>query len=127
MKLIIDTSVLIDHLRGGTSLYNILDDIEKENAELIIPTVVLFELFSGKSTQKQLVVDKINKLLKSFQKVELTEKIARRAGELFRDISKNLGAPDYIIAASALELNAVIVTLNKKDFEQIKNLTLYPL
>lgn len=127
MKLIVDTSILIDNLRGGTVLYSILDEIEKENAELVLPTIVVFELFSGKSTQEKLIEDKINKLLKNFQRVELSEKIAKRAGELFRDVNKNLSAPDYIIAASAIELNATVITLNKKHFEQIATLNLYPL
>ena len=62
-------------------------------------------------------MNKINTLLKNFQRVELSESIAKRAGVLFKDVNRNLGAPDYIIAASALELNATVVTLNKKYFE----------
>ena len=51
MKIIIDISILIDHLRGGTILQDILDDIERKNAELLLPTIILFELFSGKVQQ----------------------------------------------------------------------------
>jgi|SRR3989344_835712 len=124
MKLVIDTSVLIDYLRGGMKWEELLGKLEKD-AEIYLPTIVIFELFSGKSTAKQETASKINDFLGFFQKVELTERIAKRAGELFRDMNKNLGAPDYIIAATALELNAMLVTINTSHFKQIMHLTLY--
>lgn len=126
MKLVIDTSVLIDYLRGGIKWEELLSKFEK-NDEIYLPTIVIFELFSGRSTSDPQIAKEINNFIKFFQRVELTEKIAKRAGELFRDVNKNLGAPDYIVAASAIELNATVVTLNKKHFEQITNLNLYPL
>lgn len=125
MRLIIDTSILIDYLRGGIKWEELLSQFEKDT-EIYLPTIVIFELFSGKSTSDPKVAKEISNFIKFFQKVELTEKIAKRAGELFRDVNKNLGAPDYIVAASALELNATVVTLNIKHFEQIASLNLYP-
>jgi len=56
-----------------------------------------------------------------------TEKIAISAERLYRDVSKNLDVPDYIIVASALEINGMVVTLNKSHFTLIPNLTLYSL
>ena len=126
MKLVIDTSILIDYLSGGVRWENLLDKLEKDD-EIYLPTIVIFELFSGGSTSDPKTSERINDFIKYFQKIELTEKIARSAGELFRDVNKNLGAPDYIITASALEMNARLVTLNKKHFEQIPSLSLYPL
>lgn len=126
MKLVIDTSILIDQLRGGTRWENLLSNIEKE-AELFLPTIVIFELFSGKSTIDKDVIQRINKLLSFFQKIDFSETIAERAGRLYRDISKNLEVPDYIIAASALEIGGTVVTLNRKHFEQIPHLSLYSL
>ncbi|MGH7202879.1 MAG: type II toxin-antitoxin system VapC family toxin [Candidatus Levyibacteriota bacterium] len=126
MRLVIDTSILIDHLRGGAKWEELLNTVEHD-AEIYLPTVGIFELFSGKSTANPQVAREINEFIKFFQKVELTEKIAKGAGELYRDINKTLGAPDYIIAATTLELSASLVTLNKKHFQQITRLNLYPL
>lgn len=126
MKLVIDTSVLIDYLRGGIKWEELLSGL-KRDTEIYLPTMVIFELFSGKSTAEPEVARKINEFLKYFQRVDLTERIAKRAGELFRDTTKNLGAPDYIIAASAIELNATLVTLNISHFKQIGSLNLYPM
>lgn len=127
MKFVIDTSILIDHLRGGKTWKNFLVEIKGEDISLSIPTIVIFELFSGKSTQNSYIVNKIAKLLKNFQQIELDERIAKRAGMIYRDISKTLQVPDYLVAASALEVGATVLTLNRKHFQEIPNLSLYPL
>lgn len=125
MKLVVDTSVLIDHLRGGKILQQILDQLSEDD-ELFISSIVFFELFSGKSSAKKLVAAKIYNLVKNFQKIELDDDIARRAGELNRDVTAKLEVPDYIIAASALNIGAAVLTLNQKHFRQIPHLPLYP-
>ena len=126
MKIVIDTSILIDYLRGGTIWQQFLINAPRE-AELFLPTVVIFELFSGKSAEDPNKINKIDALLQKLQKVELTEEIARKAGELYRNIGMKIGSVDYLIAASALELNAKVVTLNQKHFKQIPNLAIYPI
>lgn len=128
MKIVADTSILIDYLRGGKVGARFIEDIEgDDDSELFLPTIVVFELFSGQSTKSPIVVNKILNLLKFFQRIELTEEIARQAGQLFRDTKKALQVPDCIIVASALQVNAQVITLNKKHFEQIPNINLYPL
>lgn len=126
MKLVVDTSVLIDHLRGGSTWKKVVAEIG-EDLKLFVPTIVIFELFSGQSTHDPSIVVKIYQLLHNFQKVELDENIAKIAGELFRDTKKIIQVPDYIIAASALSVNATVLTLNNKHFEQIPHLSIYPL
>lgn len=126
MKLVLDTSVLIDHLRGGNTWKRIVAE-GKEDVELFVPTIVIFELFSGQSTHDLSIVAKINQLLHNFQKVELDYNIAKIAGKLFRDTKHRIQVSDYIIAASALSINATVLTLNQKHFEQIPSINLYPL
>lgn len=126
MKIVIDTSILIDSLRGGTKWQIFLKSLSKE-VELYIPTIVIFELFSGHSTKNVEARQKIEEILIYLRRVELTEKIAIRAGELYRDISQTFQVPDYIIAASALETGGIVVTLNKKHFEEIPQLKLFPI
>ena len=123
MKIVIDSSILIDYLRGGTKWQDFLR-VSPRNAEFFLPTIVHFELFSGKSSKKSIVVKDILNLLKQFTHIELTETIAIKAGELCRDIGTHIDPEDYIIAASALELGATVLTLNKKHFEQIPYLAL---
>lgn len=127
IKLVIDTSVLIDHLRGGTVIEDIFGQIEKEDAQLFIPTIVIYELFSGSSTKNSSVRIKIENLIQDFKKIELSEEIAVTAGKLYRELGKQVSAQDYIIAASALSIGATVLTLNKKHFQQIPGLNLYNL
>lgn len=126
MKIVADTSILIDHLRGGNAWKKIASEIDNDT-QLFVPTIVLFELFSGTSTKKPAIVSQIYKLLGTFQRLDLNELIARQAGELYRDANKTLQVPDYIIAASALQINAHVATLNQKHFAQIHNILIYPL
>lgn len=125
MKLVIDTSVLIDFLRGGIIGKELFDKVEKQTQELFIPTIVIFELFSGTSSKNPLVKTKIINFIRNFKRIELTEELAMRAVELYRQIGKHIGPQDYIIAASALDLGATVLTLNRKHFEQIPGLVIY--
>lgn len=124
MKLVLDTSIIIDYLRNGKVGVEFFNKVA-EDTVFFIPTIVIFELFSGQSTKDPQKLKKIIDFIEYFQKIELTETIAQKAGEIYRDLSSTLQPPDYIIAASALETGGVVVTLNKKHFEPIPNLKLY--
>ena len=126
MKIVIDSSIIIDYLRDGTKWQDFLNEALRDS-ELFLPTIVIFELFSGKSTKKSSTAKGILNLLKQFTKIELTETIAIKAGELYRDIGTHIDAEDYIIAASALGIGGTVLTLNKKHFQQISGLQIYPL
>lgn len=124
MKLVIDTSIFIDKLRGGKrwdDFFNGLDD----TVELNLPSIVIFELFSGLSSRKAQISLKISSFRKFFNEIDLTSEIARRAGEINRDTPGNLDLPDYIIAATAMEIGAQVVTLNRKHFEKIPGVSIY--
>lgn len=127
MKIIIDTSIFIDYFRGGKVWERFLNESKPDINDLYLPTIVVFEIFSGKSTKNAHIAKEIKGFLKKFQKIEFTEEIALRAGELFRDTTRDLDIPDYIIAASALEIGGTVLTLNKKHFEKVPHLTLYSL
>lgn len=92
---------------------------------LFLPTIVLFELYAGKSANDELVQKSITSLVQKLQKVDLTEDIAAEAGRLYREINIHLQSPDYIIAATARRLNAHVLTLNRKHFSHIPGLELY--
>lgn len=126
MKYVLDTSILIDYLRHGVTSERFFEE-KKQLVSIFLPTIVIFELFSGKSTQNSNTVKTIENFIKFFSRIELDEAIAQKAGELYRQIGKRIDVPDYIIAASALSIGGTVVTLNKKHFDQIPNLPLYPL
>lgn len=120
----IDSSIIIDYLRGGKK-WDEFTDFAPREAQLFLPTVVIFELFSGISTRNIRRRQEMITFIDQFQRIELTEDIARVAGELFRDAKIKMEAADCMIAASALDLGAEVVTLNTKHFAKIPGLSLY--
>ncbi len=124
MNIVVDTNILIDHLRGGDAWEKNIA-ILPHSAVLILPSVILCELYSGKSSADQANAGKITRLLSFFQIADMNTAIAKRAGTIYRDISQTLDVPDYIIAATALELGAPVLTANKKHFRQVPGLQLW--
>lgn len=125
MKLIFDTNIIIEALRLNKKATDILRQFENKEDSLCISSISIFELFSGKSTKVKEKAKKIWDFMKYFEIVDIDFKIARRAGEIFRDCRPTIQVPDYIIAATALELNASVVTLNIKHFQKIPGLVIY--
>jgi len=58
------------------------------------------------------------RLLQQWTKVEVSNAIALRAGDLVRN--HGLAVPDAIIAATALRYKAELITRNAKDFRRVK-------
>lgn len=128
MRIVVDSSIIIDYLRGGKKWDDFISAVETEqDLQLFLPTIVVFELYSGTSTRSIKKLQEMVYFINQFERIDLNEHIARLAGELSRDAKQRIQAPDYIIAASALQMNATVVTLNKKHFAQIPHLSLYPL
>lgn len=127
MNYIFDTSIIIDALRQNKNAREIFKKFDNNNDHLFVSTVVGFELFSGGSSKDSAQRKNIELFIKYFTEVDLTWKISKLAGEIYRDNIKSLEVPDYIIAATAMEIGAQVVTLNKKHFSQIPNLMIYQL
>lgn len=125
MRIVFDTSVLIDGLRQNPIAEALLAYFEKGGDELYISSIVGFELFSGTSSQDTDQQKRIQEFLNFFEIVEVTWKIAKRAGEIYRTGIKDLQIPDYIIAATAFEIGAEVATLNQKHFRQIPGVRIY--
>lgn len=125
MRIIFDTSILIDGLRQKPNAEELLSYFEDREDELFISSIVGFELFSGKSSQDTDQKNRIQEFLNFFEIVDVTWKIAKRAGEIYRTGITDLQVPDYIIAATALEINTEIATFNQKHFKQIPGVRMY--
>ena len=124
MKIVIDTSILIDNLRGGNKWNEFFKNTD-EDSQLFLPTIVVFELFLGSSSKNKTVEKKIDNFRKYFREVELSWSIAKRGAEIYRDQTQNIDAADCIIAGTAFEVGGTVLTLNKKHFEKIPGLALY--
>jgi tRNA(fMet)-specific endonuclease VapC len=124
VNLFIDTSVLIEEIRKGSELWSEVKDLSKSNKVSIISSViVLTELWMGESMSKKEKLNVVEEMVEVITFVDVNNKLAKMAGELIRKY-KVIGF-DGIIAATAMEYNAELVTLNIKHFKNIKGLKLY--
>ena len=127
-NILIDTSVLIDHLRKYAPATNFLENIFKSGIPVKLSTVTVMELFAGKSMQNPKREEAVVQLLELFESVPVTQKIAKRAGILLRFYRSNgLTPADALIAGTALEQEAALVTRNIRHFRQIEGLLVFDL
>jgi predicted nucleic acid-binding protein len=124
MKIIVDTSIIIDILRNVKASIDLIQKLSKENL-LFISGITEAELFSGKDADNERKKEKILELLSYFQKINPNNEILQKAGEFRRKY--NVSLLDCIIAATAYYLNAEILTKNEKDFSKIKEIKLFRL
>jgi predicted nucleic acid-binding protein len=108
-NVLVDTDVLVDHLRGHRRLV-------VGNDVLHVSAVTRAELFSGRANEER----RIRRLLDAMTDIPIDVPIAERAGRLRRATGVRL--PDALIAASAIEHRLVLVTRNVSDFAGIKGL-----
>ncbi|MBI3289989.1 type II toxin-antitoxin system VapC family toxin [Candidatus Microgenomates bacterium] len=123
-KILLDTSIIIDHIRQRDKSDTILDRLGKENFELLVSIITHTESYSGKSVWEEKVARvALEKVFSDIQILPLTEDISEKAGEIRANYGTSLA--DAIIAATALEHNLTLATLNIKDFKNIRGLKLF--
>lgn len=108
-RVLVDTDVFIDHLRGATRFRPGSDAVHYS-------VVTRAELFAGRGTEES----RVNELLAPFREVPVDRAVAERAGRLRR--VSNLRMPDALIAATAIEHGCVLVTRNLAVFKGIRGL-----
>jgi predicted nucleic acid-binding protein len=122
VKLLADTSILIDHLRGEPRAVQLLADTVSRGDELWSATVVRTEVLAGmrpRETKATLL------LLGAIRWQETTVELADRAGELARRYlrsHRSVDTVDYLVAATALHLGAPLLTLNVRHFPMFPGL-----
>ena len=124
VKIVVDSSVLIDFSRTGKGLFLELNDKFKQGeVDILIPTVVIYEFWSGRSMASVIAEKKAKELLSKYNKIVLGEIVAEKAGDLTRKFS--MEGMDAIIAATCLEEKAELATLNQKHFAKVPGLKLW--
>ena len=107
LRALFDTNILIDYLNGIDDAKAEVERYERPAISVISWIEVLVGTKSGLETATR-------KFLSSFERVELTEKIADQAVALRR--AGKISVPDAIILATAQVENLILVTRNTKDF-----------
>jgi predicted nucleic acid-binding protein len=107
--LLVDTDVLIDHLRGHSAFH-------ARRNRIFYSVVTRCELFAGRDVDE----DVVRRLLGAFAEIGLDRTVAEAAGRIRR--SAAIPLPDAIIAASAVDFGMPVVTRNRRHFERVPGL-----
>jgi predicted nucleic acid-binding protein len=119
---LIDTTIAVDHLRGASAAVDLLTALIDTGDDLLASELVRFELLAG-IRDKELVA--FEEFCSALLWVEVTEDVARVAGQLARRYRKGhrgIGAIDYLIAATAIVSDADLLTTNVRHFPMFTKL-----
>jgi predicted nucleic acid-binding protein len=123
---VLDTNIIIDHLRLNGKQDSLLMKIAKEKPKevLAIAMISVQELYEGRSTQDNQKEQYLLATISPLKILPYTYEVAQLAGEIARDLDRPIEIADTAIAATTILHGATLATLNKKDFRDIHSLTL---
>ncbi len=123
---ILDTNIIIDHLRLRGSEKSYLRKLEEKFTKdlLAISILTVQELYSGQSTKDSKNEDYLLSTIGPIQILPYSYEIAELAGKISRDLQNPIDFADIAIAATTMILGGRLSTLNKKHFKDIPNLEL---
>ena len=120
MTIVLDSSIVIDLLRG----YEPAIAYGRSLPELpFCSEITRVEVVRGLRSAERAAADR---LFAAIAWVVIDEVVARRAGELgrqWRRSHRGIGSADLIVAATALLLDAELVTLNTRHFPMFDGLS----
>lgn len=109
-ELLVDTDVVIDHLRGAARL------TRPPGKGICCSVITRAELIAGPVEQDVAV----RRLLATFRELPVSGAIAEVAGGIKR--ATGIALPDALIAATALTADLELWTRNRLDFERVEGL-----
>lgn len=121
---LLDTNILILHLRGRKDVSTLLTKWSKTGT-LFISVVTRTEILAGMHLHQ---TKRTMALLNSLMTINVDEAIADQAGRLIYQYARKniqLSVPDTLIAATALQHNLILATTNTKHFP-MPTLRLHP-
>lgn len=119
MSIVLDTSVLVDHLRASAPATEYLASLDGRPSCSEISRI---EVLQGLRSSERRAA---NRLFALIVWIPVSEAVASRAGELGRKWRRShtgIGVADLAIAATAEEIGADLATRNLKHFPMFENL-----
>lgn len=124
MKLLLDTSIIIDFLRSKNKEETVLARLARANEDLYISIITHTELYAGKSVwASREAREELEAIFWGLTIISEDIQISQKAGEIRAECGIDL--LDAIIAATALVRKLEVVTFNTRDFRKVKNLKIY--
>lgn len=127
--MILDTNYLGALDAGKTGARDLAEEIESNSLPARIPTPVVFEVFYGieEAADPDQLRPRYEALFANKPRVELTDGIARRGGQLYAhheasDTKETLDLVDAMVAAAGLDVDEPVVT-NDSAYHDVDGLT----
>ncbi|MCH8569043.1 MAG: type II toxin-antitoxin system VapC family toxin [Balneolales bacterium] len=128
LSVVIDTDILIDFGLDKKDAVETMSILE-EKYQLTISVITAMELYSGCRSKRDL--KKVEALIEDLRIQFVSKPISERAFELMKKFRSSHGAEinDTLIAATAIESNAKMISQNQKHYKFLPDLDLleYPL
>ena len=119
MSVVLDTGVLIDHLRASAPATEYLTGLDDRP---VCSEISRIEVVQGLRSAERQAADRLFALIAW---VPVSEAVARRAGDLGRQWRRShpgIGVADLAIAATAEHIDATLATRNLKHFPMFDGL-----
>ncbi|MCC6272297.1 MAG: type II toxin-antitoxin system VapC family toxin [Deltaproteobacteria bacterium] len=115
MKILFDTDVLIEYLRGNETVLKGMRNLVEGEHILAFTPITSAEIYRGARSNEK---SKTEALLGSLECLELDAKVGKRAGEYLRSYSRSHGVElvDALIAAAAHVHKFSLCTFNWKHY-----------
>ncbi len=126
LRILADTSILIDLLRGRSQRRELFKRLTLEGHTFAVTAINLSEIYAGMWPQER---EATQKLLAAFECLPIHCEIAQLAGGLRGTWARKgvtLHLADTLIAAAAMHYRLALMTDNRKDFP-MPELQLWPL
>ena len=115
-KYLLDTTVIIDHLRGNKKVDSHLEEIGQRGDIAGCCCINIAETYAGMREKEK---EKTDRFIRSLYYFEVTMQIAKLSGELrqkYTKKGKTLATTDVIIAATAITYGLTLITKNVKHY-----------
>jgi len=115
-KYLLDTTTIIDHLRGDKKVSPRLEEIGQRGDIAGCCCINIAETYAGMRKKEK---EKTDRFIESLYYFEVTKEMAKLAGGLRQKYfkrGKTLATTDVIIAATALTYNLTLLTKNVKHY-----------
>lgn len=116
---LLDTDVLVEYLRGGSSAIRFLESLA---GRLLVSVITVTELYAGVRHEEE--EGRLDQFFLAFDVLDITGEIARLAGRYRREYhpSHGTGLADALIAATAVTHEADFVTFNARHFPMLESI-----
>ncbi len=122
MTVLVDTSILVDHLRGDERAVSLMRSLLADGGQVWAATPTRTEIFAGIRSAER---DPMMQLFGLLEWMDIDAAVADAAGELarrYRRSHSGIDTTDYLIAAAAQSIGARLLTLNVRHFPMFDGL-----